>query len=79
VNTKRPPLAASLAPIYAALATLVAISVLGFVVALWPGDTGALPGRSEGAAAEAPPSRTFEGALRLPPGGREPGSRMKWL
>ena len=69
------PLKASLAPIYAALLLLVAMGLIGFVIAYWPAtESHEVPRTSD---ASEPPTRAFESGLRLPPEGRAPRSRMK--
>jgi hypothetical protein len=72
----RPASEASLAPIYAALLTLAAFGVVGWVVAVWPADSESAESRPE-SRAPAPASRSFEGGLRLPPEPSQPRSRMK--
>ena len=70
------PLQASLAPIYAALLILVAMGLIGFVIAYWPTDPDSQAVRRTSEAAE-PRTRAFEGGLHVPAEGRAPTSRMK--
>ena len=70
------PLKASLAPIYAALLLLVAMGLVGFVIAYWPAGPESSEVRRTSEASE-PRSRALEGGLRLPPEARVPRSRMK--
>ena len=67
-----------LAPILAALASLVALALLGLVIALWP------PGPKT--SAERPMSgqtasgdRSIEGGLRVPPNAREAPGRTRGI
>ena len=67
-----------LAPVYVALLSLVALSLLGFVVAFWPEQPAASayrPDDSEVATA----GRSYEGASRLPPEAPEQRSRRNWM
>jgi hypothetical protein len=75
----REPFAASLAPVYAALLTIVALSLAGFAIAFWPDDARPDPGRSGQAAAEASPTRIHDGGRQLLHDRRVPRSRMKEL
>jgi hypothetical protein len=83
MNTRRillvtAPRTATLAPIYAALLLLVALSLLGLVVAAWPTDP--VPVGSAAAHVEAAANRhTVEEDLRQSP--RNHGSRVRaiWL
>ena len=72
--THSPP-QASLAPIYAAILLLVAMGLIGFVVAYWPaGESNEVRRTSE---ASEPRSRALEGGLQVPAEARVPRSRMK--
>jgi hypothetical protein len=68
----------SLAPIYVALLSILSLSLLGFVVASWPGDAASsAPRPAAGGAATA--SRSIEvappPALKAP----EPRNRRTWM
>ncbi len=73
----RPPHAASLAPLYVALLAIVAFSVFGFAVALWPEDATSAP--RMGAGHSAPASRSSEGGPHPAPDSRAPRSRSTWI
>ena len=70
------PAKASLAPIYAAILILVALGLIGFVIAYWPADSGSNAARRTSEASQ-PRTPVSEGGLRVPPEGRAPRSRMK--
>jgi hypothetical protein len=69
---------AGLAPILVALLLLVSLSIAGFAIAFWPGDSAPsahLSGESEAM----PASRSFEGEARRQPDAHEPRSRKTWM
>ena len=70
------PAKASLVPIYAAILLLVAIGVIGLIVAYWPTDSDSNSVRRTSEASQ-PRTPVSEGGLRVPPEGRAPRSRMK--
>lgn len=74
----RPRPLASLAPLYLALLLIVALSLFGFAVALWPEDP-APAAIQMGDRQSAPASRVFEGGLELPPAPQAPRSRSNWM
>lgn len=67
---------ASLAPIVVAIVSIMSLSLLGFVVALWPEETRRAKARPVNEAA-APAPQSFNGGSKFAPP-REPG-RMKWM
>jgi hypothetical protein len=72
----RPSNTATLAPIYAALLALVAVSLLGLGIAYWAGPS---QGQAAQRTSEAPPPRmrVFEGRMEVLPEPRLPRSRLK--
>jgi hypothetical protein len=70
-------LKASLAPIVVAILSIVSLSLLGFVVALWPEE----PPRSKTQPVDkgaAPSPQSFNGGSQFAPPPRAPG-RTKWI
>jgi hypothetical protein len=70
------PARGSLLPIYAAILLLVALGVIGLIVAYWPTDSEPNSVRRTSEATQ-PRTPLSEGGLRVPPAGRAPRSRMK--
>jgi hypothetical protein len=68
---------ASLAPIVVALLSIVSVSLLGFVVALWPEEPRSAPARPQAVnAAPRPLPQSYEGgSLFIPEPRKHPG---KW-
>jgi hypothetical protein len=72
------PRKAGPAPIYLAIAALLLVSLVGFVVVIWPEDSTASADRpSEGEVG--PASQSFQGSLRTPPDARDSRGRMRWM
>jgi hypothetical protein len=67
---------ASLAPILVALMTLVSMSLLGFIVALWPAEPRAEARPRE--ESRAPAAQTFEGGSHYAPA-PDRGLQSKWM
>jgi hypothetical protein len=72
------PLLPSLAPIYVALLSILSLSLLGFVVASWPGDAASSAPRPAAVEA-ATASRSIEAVPPAPLKAPEPRSRKTWM